>query len=868
MQLSHEGYRTRWVTLVGVWALAAFALFAQAAVIRDYLTMTGGLGLRGASVAPTPLKQMFPVFAADGQTWVRHALSLTEGNGPQLRHTMIDNAPEGREVHWNSAWAWTIATAGQVYHVVTGEPLPNAVEKATVWLNPLMLLAITIVLGSWVTARAGLIAGLIVIAALVCTDRMFEGFFPTYVDHHGLLTVAVFAMMLGAVLMGGGWWQPAASEGGRLLPDSPAAAQRAAIYSALFGAAGLWVSAASVIPPIALIGAAGLLTVLVQGRHAQAAGANFDPAVWRLWGRVGAVAALFFYLLEYFPKHLGMRLEPNHPLHAIAWLGGGELIAQVGSRWLGSRENRWKQPLGLLWPVCAIAVVPVVILIGGAKVFLVFDPFMANLHNRYIQEFLPLWVTLRNFTPQLIFQIVAIDNLPVLAGIATLTYRRREAPVVLWFATLAAVLFNLMGWWQSRWLLNASGVQICLAIVILAVWTTPWTARVRWIAALAWIGAFYVPTAVLRYVHAKGDLVEKHVSPKDAGGALFRDIAAALRQSQPQGEITLLASPNASTGIGYYGRFKTLGTLYWENERGLKAAAAILGARTEQEAAQLIAEHKVTHLAMVVEENFIAQYYELLHPGATEAEIKQCFGWRLLADKVVPQWLQMIPYKAPDDLAALKPAVMLLKVNFKQSLPDAIYNVALSQIALDGYDDAEKTLDILLTQYPQFSQPWLRKAEILLRRHNWSAAAEHFMKGINLSPPTDRAMLYTGVASAFYKEQQHGFAIEFYRRGLAETPNADLACYLAWVLATSTDDKLRKPEEALRLAQEALKTNGNSPTYLNTFAAALAENGRFPEAIAAADQALANSRVQGKLDALASSEQNLAVLRSGKPIRR
>ena len=46
-------------------------------------------------------------------------------------------------------------------------------------------------------------------------------------------------------------------------------------------------------------------------------------------------------------------------------------------------------------------------------------------------------------------------------------------------------------------------------------------------------------------------------------------------------EIVLLASPDASTGIGYYGRIKTLGTLYWENTAGLKSAAAIYCASTD-----------------------------------------------------------------------------------------------------------------------------------------------------------------------------------------------------------------------------------------------------------------------------------------------
>jgi hypothetical protein len=120
MQLSHESYRTRWFVLVAAWALAAFMLFHQAIIVRDYLAIVGQLGLRGAPVPNTPLKEAFPAFAADAEVWVRHALSLLEGDNLQLRYTTIDNAPAGREVHWNSAWAWVIAGAGWVYHLFTG----------------------------------------------------------------------------------------------------------------------------------------------------------------------------------------------------------------------------------------------------------------------------------------------------------------------------------------------------------------------------------------------------------------------------------------------------------------------------------------------------------------------------------------------------------------------------------------------------------------------------------------------------------------------------------------------------------------------------------------------------------------------------
>jgi hypothetical protein len=51
-------------------------------------------------------------------------------------------------------------------------------------------------------------------------------------------------------------------------------------------------------------------------------------------------------------------------------------------------------------------------------------------------------------------------------------------------------------------------------------------------------------------------------------------------------------------------------------------------------------------------------------------------------------------------------------------------------------------------------------------------------------------------------------------------------------------------------------------------AAALAETGRFPEAINAADRALANARTQPQPPgALKMFEERLAILRSQKPLR-
>lgn len=843
--------------MVAMWALAAAVLFVHAATIRDYLGIVSQLGLRGAPQPTTPLQQPYPAFAADAQTWVRHSLSLLEGNGPQLRFTTIDNAPQGREVHWNSAWAWAIASVGWLDHWLTGVPLAQGVERMTLWLPPVTLLLFTIIVSAWIARRAGSLAGAVVAIAMIGHPRVFEGFFPSYVDHHGLLTVAVLGMALGVVLMGAGWWQTS-EQPIVVLPRSQGAVRAAAVTSALFGAFGLWVSAASVIAPIVIIALSALAALIIQGRRAQAAGASFDGEAWRLWGRVGASAGLVFYLIEYFPRHLGFRLESNHPFYALAWWGGGELMAEIGTRFLGEPSRRWSDLKRLGLPLAAVLVAPLTIVLAGARVFVVADPFLSRLHHDYIQEFLPLWKSIHGVGWKTFLSVVGAENIPLLAALVLIAIRGRRLPMTIWFGALAGVLFTAMAWMQSRWLLNASGIQVCLTVVLSAYFFATVKPALRWAAVLLIAGLIFVPHAVNRITGGRTDVAERRVSPKDAQAALWRDVAMVIRQSQPAGDITLLTSPNSSTAIGYYGRFKTLGTLYWENTAGLKAAASILAAKNQDEAAALIQRYGVTHIAVISDEHFIDSYYKLLHPNATAEEIRKCFGLQLLVDRVIPQWLQMIPYKIPDDLSALKVTVMLFKVAFQQTPADALYHIALAKIAGGELAAAERDFDTLIQQTPASYQPWLRKGEILFTREDWDGAAEATINGIKRAPANERLSLYANAASSFFRQRKYVQTARIYRTALEEQFVPELAAYLAFVLSTASDPAVRDGKEALALSERALQANPTSPTFLNSHAAALAELGQWDQAVAAASRALANARAQGDASAQQVSQQRLS----------
>jgi hypothetical protein len=255
--------------------------------------------------------------------------------------------------------------------------------------------------------------------------------------------------------------------------------------------------------------------------------------------------------------------------------------------------------------------------------------------------------------------MVVIEALPLAAALVTLARLRGRSPRSLVFATLVVAPLLAMAWWQGRWTLNASAASVVLALVLLDTWMGRRGTRAQAFAATLVAAIVFLPGGWERYFLTQAAAASRMVNPGEAAEPLARDIAAALRASQPRGDIILLASPDASTLVGYYGRFRTIGTLYWENAEGLKAAAAMMSATDEHEAERLWRARGVTHVALIAKENFIEGYYRLLHPDAGAADYQRSLAWRLLMGEAPPPWLRPIAYEVPPDLRSVDTAIRL-----------------------------------------------------------------------------------------------------------------------------------------------------------------------------------------------------------------
>ena len=125
------------------------------------------------------------------------------------------------------------------------------------------------------------------------------------------------------------------------------------------------------------------------------------------------------------------------------------------------------------------------------------------------------------------------------------------------------------------------------------------------------------------------------------------------------------------------------------------------------------------------------------------------------------------------------------------------------------------------------------------RLGDYERSHESYMKVVGATPRNGLVRYH--LANNEVRLKRLPEAIENYRKALARIPDLTQAANnLAWILASHPDENLRSPEEALtittRLCQQ---TRERSPLYLDTHSIALANVGRFQDAIASAKKAIA-----------------------------
>jgi protein O-mannosyl-transferase len=208
---------------------------------------------------------------------------------------------------------------------------------------------------------------------------------------------------------------------------------------------------------------------------------------------------------------------------------------------------------------------------------------------------------------------------------------------------------------------------------------------------------------------------------------------------------------------------------------------------------------------------------------------------------------------------ALRPTDPLMHYNFGVALfRNGQVNEAVAQF--------QKAVEI----QPDYVRDLSQLGDAALHQGQVDEAIVLFQALLKVHPDDAEAHYMLGMI--FLKKGEASQAIDHLQATLkSQSDNADARNALAWVLATSPDASIRNGAKAVELAQRAnALSGGTNPVFLGTLAAAYAETGHFPEAVATARQALQLAASQNNARAAAiitALQEQLKSYEAGSPFR-
>ena len=183
------------------------------------------------------------------------------------------------------------------------------------------------------------------------------------------------------------------------------------------------------------------------------------------------------------------------------------------------------------------------------------------------------------------------------------------------------------------------------------------------------------------------------------------------------------------------------------------------------------------------------------------------------------------------------------------------------------YAEAQAHYREALRLKPGFGQALTGLGLALAAQEKAAEAVGHFTEAARLQPKDPRIQLYLG--SALSRLGRREAALACYRESFRLSPDwPPLLANYAWLLATAPEPGLRNGQLAVQLAERACElTQRQMVGALDALAAAQAETGRFADAAAIAQQALALAKAAGQEQLAAEIQNRIALYQAGLPYR-
>jgi tetratricopeptide (TPR) repeat protein len=171
---------------------------------------------------------------------------------------------------------------------------------------------------------------------------------------------------------------------------------------------------------------------------------------------------------------------------------------------------------------------------------------------------------------------------------------------------------------------------------------------------------------------------------------------------------------------------------------------------------------------------------------------------------------------------------------------------------------------------PGFAMAHYNLGMVLAQKGLADEAIIQYQKALAIQPDDADGQINLGIA--LFKKGRVDDAIAHFQKALEISPGNLKACHnlthVAWVLATSPDTSARNGVKAVALVEQVEQfSRGGDPLVLDALAAAYAETGRFPEAVATARRAQHLAGDQHDSDLVNALQVQMGLYQGGAPFR-
>jgi tetratricopeptide (TPR) repeat protein len=206
-------------------------------------------------------------------------------------------------------------------------------------------------------------------------------------------------------------------------------------------------------------------------------------------------------------------------------------------------------------------------------------------------------------------------------------------------------------------------------------------------------------------------------------------------------------------------------------------------------------------------------------------------------------------------------------LEIKPGFAEAHYNLGYARFQKGQVNEAVIEIQRALEIKPDYAEAHNTLGDGLLKLGRVDEAIVHYQKAIELQPRLVEA--YNDLGYAFRRKGMAASAVACFQKAIELQPQFIPAqMNLAWMLATWPEPSVRNGVKAVALADQANQlSNGKDPLVLRTLAAAYAEAGRYPEAVATAKQAFALATAQSNTGLTDVLQREIGLYQTNSPCR-